>query len=237
MPIPATRGIGCTSAPRSLLPSAILPPMFRRSCSLTGNSVGQIVVFVNGVETGRTKGMAEHPGGVSVAAFRRLALHAGCLRRPGAGHPYLGRPTVKVHRGLLVKAEVGTQPEIADKLAEASGVQWNEHATASIVVAFLFLCVAALGAALYLAQRNHSEYLWLALLCIAIAASGTADACFGLSLLPLPVYHILVVFIGRIFMAVTLEFVLRFTASPYRKLVRGVQIAVLILPFPRAHAF
>src|SRR6185369_7290625 len=36
---------------------------------------------------------------------------------------------------------------------------------------------------------------------------------------------------GRIFMAVTLEFVLRFTASKNRKIVRGVQIAVLLLPF------
>jgi hypothetical protein len=98
-------------------------------------------------------------------------------------------------------------------------------------VAFLFLCVAGLGAALYLAQRNHSEYLWLALLCLSVAAGGAADAAFGLAAIPLPLYRIFSIFAGRIFMAVTLEFILRFTASESRRLVRGVQIAVLLLPF------
>ncbi len=198
---------------------------------ITGNAAGQLVVFANGVETGHTKGMTEHP-----VEYQSPPFDASLYAPDASGGRVLAirtwaGPKDFIHRGLLVRVELGTRPEISDKLAESSATQWNEHATASIVVAFLFLCAAMLGAALFLAQRNHSEYLWLSLLCIAVSISGAVDACFGLDVLSFPAYQILSRFIGRIFMAVTLEFVLRFTASPYRKLVRGVQIAVLLLPF------
>jgi hypothetical protein len=113
----------------------------------------------------------------------------------------------------------------------AVGRQWNEHAIAAMIVTFLFLCVAILGAALYVNQRNHSEYLWLTLLCLTVAAGGAADAAFGLAAMPLSIYRVFTLFIGRIFMAVTLEFILRFTASPSRRFVRIVQASVLLLPF------
>jgi len=45
---------------------------------------------------------------------------------------------------------------------------WNQHVSASVLVSFLFFCVALLGATLYLAQRKHSEYLWLSLLCLTV---------------------------------------------------------------------
>ena len=38
-------------------------------------------------------------------------------------------------------------------------------------------------------------------------------------------------FTGRIFMAITLEFVLHFTGAKSRKFIRGVQIGVLLVPF------
>jgi len=49
--------------------------------------------------------------------------------------------------------------------------------------------------------------------------------------MPLGAYHIFTMFSGRIFMAITLEFVLHFTATPSRRFVRGVQIGVLLVPF------
>ena len=213
----AAFGTPATNAPLELL--------------ITGNSVGQLVVSVNGVETGRTKGMTEPP-----VEYASLPFAASLFAPDASGNRVIAirtwaDPKVNIHRGLLTRVELGTQPEIAEKLAVAEGVQWNEQATASIIVAFLFLCVAILGTALYLAQRHHPEYLWLALLCVAVAASGAVDACFGLGLLRLSAYVILAAFVSHIFMAVTLEFVLRFTASPYHRLVRGVQIALLLVSF------
>jgi len=57
-----------------------------------------------------------------------------------------------------------------------------------------------------------------------------ADTAFGLARISLPVYQIIGIWTGRIFMAVTLEFILRFTGGEARRIVRGVQVAVLLLP-------
>ena len=100
-------------------------------------------------------------------------------------------PTVTIDRGLLTKVELGPRDEMAERLTMAVGRQWNEHATSALVLAFLFLCVAVLGGALYLAQRNHSEYLWLAILCVFTAIGRATHAAFGLALMSLPVYRVL----------------------------------------------
>ncbi len=195
---------------------------------VTGNSVGQLAVYVNGVEAGHTRGMAEHLAQYESPPFIVSLSGAGPIDiaiRTWAG------PTVTINRGLLEKVELGPRDELTNRLAMAIGHQWNEHAISSMLVAFLFLCVTVLGAALYFSQRHHSEYLWLALLCLTVAAGGAADAAFGLALMPLPVFDIITLFFGAVFIAVTLEFVLRFTSSPSLRTVRAVQIAVLVLPF------
>jgi len=139
-------------------------------------------------------------------------------------------PDATIGRGLLEKVELGTRADIAERLDMARARQWDEHAISPIVVTFLFICVAGLGAALYLAQRHHSEYLWLMLLCLSVAAEGMADAAFGLALISLLTYQVIAMLAGRIFMAVTLEFVLRFTGGEARRTVRIVQVSVLLLP-------
>ena len=199
---------------------------------VTGNSIGQLSVFVNSIETGHSSGMANDPPSdyQSPPFIATLSAPDATGARLIAIRTWAGSDTT-IRRGLLTKAELGTHVDIADRLAMAIGRQWNEQVVSALVVTFLFLCVAALGAALYIAQRHHAEYLWLALLCLTVAAGGSADAAFGAALMPLTVYSIFTHFSGRIFMAVTLEFVLHFTASPARKLVRIVQIAVLLMPF------
>ena len=199
---------------------------------VTGDSVGQLSVFINNIETGHSSGMAQDP-----PSDYQSPPFIATLSAPDATGARLiairtwANPDTIIRRGLLARVELGTHADIADRLATALGRQWNEHVISALVVTFLFLCVAALGAALYIAQRHHSEYLWLALLCLTVAAGGSADAAFGAALMPLTVYSIFTHFSGRIFMAVTLEFVLRFTAVRRSRLVRIVQIAVLLMPF------
>lgn len=195
---------------------------------VTGTSVGQIAVYVNGQEAGHTRGMTDTLAEYQSLPFVVPLSESGPIEiaiRTWAG------PTVQIGRGLLTKVELGPREDMAERLSLAVGRQWNEHVISAMVVAFLFLSVAVLGAALYLAQRNHSEYMWLALLCLSVAAGGAADAAYGLAIVPLSIYRVFTLFTGRIFMAVTLEFVLHFTASKSRRLIRGVQIAVLLLPF------
>jgi hypothetical protein len=197
---------------------------------VSSNSIGQLDVFVNGLEAGHTRGMTERQAMYQSPPFVvRLsgtdATGAAVVAvRSWAGPPYT------IGRGLIEKIELGTDDDIADRLSMAIGRQWNEHVTAALVVTFLFLCVAVLGAALYTWQRHHEEYLWLALLCLSVAAGGAADAAFGLAAMPVDVYRVFDSWMGRIFMAVTLEFVLRFTATVERRTVRIMQVAVLLLP-------
>ena len=162
-----------------------------------------------------------------------LVVH---LSRPGADGTIVlairswAGPSLPIHRGLLDKVVLGPQDDIADKLTEARDRRWDEQEIAGMILSFLFLCVTTLGATLYMAQRHHSEYLWLALLCLSVAFMGACEFAFRQALLPLSVFEVLNLWNGRIFMAVTLEFVLRFTGGQYRRFVRIVQISVLLLP-------
>jgi len=196
-----------------------------------GNSVGQIVVYVNGVEAARTRGMTDSP-----SMYQSLPVTAP-LPRTNASEPIViairtwAGPDVTVRRGLLDRVELGTDAGIAARLADASAQRWNESAASALLLTFLFFCVAGLGVALYLGQRNHSEYVWLALLCISVAAGGAADAAFGLEVMPLSVYRVMTIFTGHIFMAVTIEFVCRFSSGKPHRSVRIIQLSILLLPF------
>ncbi len=197
---------------------------------VTSNSVGQLAVYLNDVESGHTRGMTDNPSMYQSPPFTvRLSGPDANGTLVIAIRTWAG-PSLPIKHGLLDKVELGSQADIADRLALATSRQWNEHAIAGVIVTFLFLWVAALGATLYLAQRHHSEYLWLALLCLSVAATGSIEFAFGQALMPWSVFGVLELWAGRVFMAVTLEFVLRFTGSQQRRLVRVVQISVLLLP-------
>jgi phosphoserine phosphatase RsbU/P len=200
------------------------------SLLISSNSVGQLDAFVNGIEAGHTKGMTEPPAEYQSPPFVVPFNPAGSGPIEIAIRTWAG-PTATVNRGLLDKVQVGAAGDVAALHAMAIGHQWNEYVIADMVVAFLFVCVAMLGGFLYLAQRNHPEYLWLGLLCLSVAAGGAADSAFGLAIMPLMAYRVFTMFTGRIFMAVTLEFVLHFTGTKSRRFVRGVQIGVLLVPF------
>lgn len=198
---------------------------------VTSDSIGQLDVFVNGVEAGHTRGMTESPAMyqsppfvVPISAPSKAPIVIA-VRAWAAGNG------VSISRGLLARVELGPQPEIADRLTAAQSAQWNENALVPLAFGCAFLGVALLGAALYVAQRHHSEYLWLTLLCAAAAAARFERAAFVLAVLSGPVYWTVHEFSVYIFVAVTLEFVFRFTGSQERRTVRVLQIAVLIAPF------
>ncbi|MBS1804401.1 MAG: SpoIIE family protein phosphatase [Acidobacteria bacterium] len=196
---------------------------------VTGNSAGQVDVYVNGLEAGHTRGMTDAPA-------EYLSPPVVAPLNPASSGPTViavrtwAGPTITISRGLLQRVDVGAANEMGLRQSMAVGRQWNENVIAGSVVTFLFICVAVLGGFLYLAQRNHQEYLWLSLMCLAVAATGSADAAYGLGKVSLGAYRVLTVFSNHLFMAVTLEFILHFTATKSRRFVRAVQIAVIVLP-------
>ncbi|HUB50866.1 MAG TPA: SpoIIE family protein phosphatase [Terracidiphilus sp.] len=194
---------------------------------VTPDSVGQAALYINGVEVNQTRGMG------SLTMYRSPPFTAAL---PTSGTVVLAIRTwagegVDIRRGLITSVEAGTSPLIGERLALASDRIWDESALAPIGLTFLFLCVAGLGGALYIAQRHHLEYLWLCFLGLSVALDGVAEVVFGLSAVSYGAYSIFANFAGRVFLAITLEFTLLFTASKAKRLVRSVQIAALLLPF------
>lgn len=198
---------------------------------VTSHSVGQLAVYVNGTELGYTRGMTDSPRmyeslpiDVTLPPIDSAAPVVVAVRTWAA-------PGVPISHGLLERVEAGTGEDIADRLALAISRKWNQQVIAELILILLFLGVAALGWILYVSQRHHPEYLWLALMCLAVTVTGTIELCHWLALLSNEVYQVLDLWTSRIFMAVTVEFVLRFTNAQHRQFARGFQIAVLVLPF------
>jgi hypothetical protein len=202
------------------------------SLYVDSDSIGQLDVFINGLEVGHTRGMTEQPATYQSPPFA-VTIPAAAAKGPLviAVRTWAAGSGITVSRGLLAKIEIGPQADINDAVTAATGTQWNENAVAAIVLACIFLAVALLGAALYLSQRHHSEYLWLALLCAAAAAGRIERAAFGLAFLSYPAYWTLSEFTSYLFVAITIEFVYRFTGSQLRRAVRAAQIAALVAPF------
>ena len=197
---------------------------------ITPHTTGQLAVYINGVEAGHSRGMTDSPKMYESPAFDVPLPQAN----PGDSMVVAIRswaaPGVPISHGLLERVEAGAPGDIADRLMLAIARKWNQEVIAEMILAFLFLGVACLGAILYLAQRHHSEYLWLALMCLAVTVTGTLEICHWLALMSSEVYQVLDPWAGRIFMAITVEFVLRFTGAGRRQFARGFQIAVLVLP-------
>jgi len=101
---------------------------------IVSNSVGQLDVFINGVEAGHTRGMTERPAMYQSPPFA-VPLAVLDLKRPViiAVRSWAG-PLVTINRGLLAKVELGTHDDIAERLSATRGQQWDELAAAGIVL-------------------------------------------------------------------------------------------------------
>ncbi len=197
---------------------------------IASHSVGQLAVYVNGVEVGHSRGMTDSPRMYLSPPFDVVLPQSGSAPIEVAVRSWAA-PGLPISHGLLERVEAGAPDDIADRLALAISRHWDQHVIAEMIIAFLFLGVAALGMILYLAQKHHSEYLWLALLCFSASLMATVELANQLAVIPAGVFDVLTLWTGRIFMAVTVEFVLRFADTGRRQFARGFQVGVLVLPF------
>jgi serine phosphatase RsbU (regulator of sigma subunit) len=192
------------------------------------NSVGQLQVMANGVEVGRTSGISDRPAMYQSPPFTVALTQAapdGTVLI--AVRSWTGRP---FDHGPLRRVEVGNPDSLAERLSLERDSYWDKHVLAVLILSFLFFGVTILGSTLYLAQRNHMEYLWLALLCLSVTLRACVETAFGLALISLSTFEFLNPWATWLFIAVTLEFVLHFTGNRWRRLVRAMQIAALLLP-------
>lgn len=192
------------------------------------NSVGQLQVITNGVEANRTLGMRDRPAMYQAPPFTVAISRAGAdgtvviAIRSWAGQAF--------GHGPLRRVEIGNPESVGEKLNLERDSYWDKHVLAALILSFLFFSVTVLGTTLYLAQRNHLEYLWLALLCLSVTLRACVETAFGLAFVSLSTFQILNPWATWVFIAVTLEFVLHFTGNHWRRGVRCMQIAALLLP-------
>ncbi len=197
---------------------------------VTSHSIGQMAVYLNGRESGHSRGMTNTP-----AMYQSPPFTVNLSRNAANGTIVIAIRSwasygIPISHGLLEKVELGSPDDIADRLDLSTARHWDRQVIAPMIVTFMFLCVAALGSVLYLAQRNHSEYLWLGLMCLSVAFVGGFQLAYGLALIPFSVFEVIDLWTSRVFMATTLEFVVRFTSTANRRRVRVVQVAILLLP-------
>ena len=195
---------------------------------VTPYNVGQLQVFANGVEVGRTRGMTDNPKEFLSGPFISQLPHP--LADGTIVIAIRSWVSGSITHGLLERVAVGGPDHVDESYRLAEARHWDQHILAGLLISFLFLCVAVLGITLYLAQRHHVEYLWMALLCLSVTIAGTVEFIYHMALMPLTVFVVLNLWTGRLFMVATLEFVLRFTGSSQRRLARIVQLSVMLLP-------
>jgi hypothetical protein len=198
---------------------------------VTSHSVGQLALYIDGVEVGHTRGMTDKPTMYESPPFEARVPDDAKGKSVVLAIRSWAAPGVPISHGLVDRIEAGADEDVADRLELAIAHKWDQQVIAEIILAFLFLGVAVLGAILYMAQRHHSEYLWLALMCLTVAITGAIEVSHWLAHISSSVFDVLTLWTGRVFMVVTLEFVLRFTATEKRQLVRYFQGFVLVLPF------
>jgi hypothetical protein len=193
-------------------------------------SVGQMQVFINGVPMARTEGMADT---ATPTMYQSLPFTLPITHAAADGSIEIAIRTwadVSITHGLVDRVHLGDAATMQETLELAYSRRWGKNAIAGLLASLLFLCVAGLALTLYLAQRNHSEYLWLALLCLSVTIRGLGETAWGLAWVPAWIFDIFRPWASWFFVITILEFVLRFTASTYRKTVRAVQIGELLLP-------
>jgi hypothetical protein len=198
---------------------------------VTSHSVGQLAVYINGVEVGHSRGMTDKPTMYESPPFEVSVPQDAGGRPVQLAIRSWAAPGIPITHGLLERIEAGAHEDVADRLELAIAHKWDQQVIAEMILSFLFLGVAVLGAILYMAQRHHSEYLWLALMCLTVAITGAIEVSHWLAHISSSVFDVLTLWTGRVFMVVTLEFVVRFTATEKRQLVRYFQGFALVLPF------
>ena len=140
-PTPGTPGTGCVSN-RSNSPSSISPGNPQLDLLVTGDSIGQLAAYVNGLEAGHTQRHDRSAVDVSIAAVRCASF------RPQADGTIVlaiqtwAGPGVSIAAVFCARWNSGDEDDIADRLAHSIDRLWDQHFLAGSRVSFLFLCVA-----------------------------------------------------------------------------------------------
>jgi len=126
---------------------------------------------------------------------------------------------------------VGPLGAMADATELARNREFDNNGLSALILILILLAFVPFALALYLAQRAHSEYLWLAIYFLFVAGFEGYTLALQNGLVPWTNLNVFLWrFIGFIDAACSLEFVMRFTRPARRTLARPLQILFLMAP-------
>jgi len=187
-------------------------------------------VFANGrqIDTSRSEGarLNQHDPPFAIALPQGTDLVVA-IRFFVPGKTMIGPIQFFPLRGV----QIGPLATLRDATELARIDEFDTDSLSTLISVLLFFAFVPLSLALYLAQRDHSEYLWLGLYCFFTAASETCRLVNESGIVVDGNLNVLLWrFSGFLGAACSLEFVMRFARFKSRRMARALQIMFLIVP-------
>jgi Stage II sporulation protein E (SpoIIE) len=201
----------------------------RMALAVYPHSNAQYEIFVNGSPIGSTPGMATRTfrfDGPSAVALTRSGDIVLAIRFLRAQYPSSNPlPFARVSLGSFDAVQTAAERERLD----VPLLGWGN--LARYVCLSITLLIAITAMILYTARRDHDEYLWLGILCLCFALYALIESSIMAGWLPSTLPAIFLdVYSGWCCIALTIEFVMRFTRVRWRWPIRMLQGLILIGP-------
>ncbi|RZU40387.1 PP2C family protein-serine/threonine phosphatase [Edaphobacter modestus] len=108
---------------------------------------------------------------------------------------------------------------------------FNNSTLVSFLLGLIYLAFSAVALSLFLSQRNHLEYLWLAIFCLFSVAYHGAFTAINVGAISATLLHVMFsVCAGWATLLSSLEFVLCFSRAEHVRPARFVQLVMLFCP-------
>lgn len=180
-------------------------------------------VYANGLQIGASAGMptnvgqADPPFAIALPSAPDITLAI----RFKHSNPLFVLP--------LGRLQIGYESAVTDATDLAHIRDLDLHYVATLILNLTLFAFAAFFLVLYLAQRQHSEYLWLALFCVCLSAFNVTEQAISAGTIPLTNSTAIAGnFLGYCSGVCALEFVIRFLQAKAHWPVRLLEVIFLL---------
>jgi hypothetical protein len=134
-------------------------------------------------------------------------------------------------RSPLKQIQIGQESAVLAATELARIHNFDLNLAAQLLVGLTVVVFSAFVFVLYLAQRQRSEYLWLALYCLCIGSYFLVNIGMGSGTIPLTIWsRLFIACLGFYSCICSLEFVIRFVRAKAHWLVRLLEFLLLLGP-------
>lgn len=187
----------------------------------------QYAVFANGRQIGASRGFASQVQYRLPALWIQLPQSSDVVLALHFASPSKG----PLHYFSLEHLEIGQSEAVEDRTDLARYRDFEDQWAVRIVIGITYLAIVPLGLILLVAQRNHSEYLWLSCFCLCMGVMEIGSPAFNtgyLSRSNTVLSLFMLTYSGALITC--LEFVAALADLRRRNVLRIVQATFLLVP-------